>query len=81
MFIKSKYGKVIQMTKIIKLGGEKPNTERQKLTREMIAKLGETMYSSEDVKGVRMQVVFKDNSSIAFKRSEMADTFELMEGD
>jgi hypothetical protein len=69
------------MTKIIKIEGSKENKEKQKLSREIIARIGETMYSSEDVKGVRMQVVFKDNSSISFRRSEVADTFELMEDD
>lgn len=68
------------MTKILKVKQES-NKDSPKLSREVIARIGETLYGSEDVKGVRLQVVFKDNSSISFKRSEVADTFEIMEED
>lgn len=66
------------MTKILKLNKDR-KIDKPKISREVLVNLGETLYHAEDVKGVRMQVVFKDNSFIAFKRSEMADTFELME--
>jgi hypothetical protein len=70
--------KMHKMTKLIKIP-KKPSKDMPRITREMLAKIGETIYNSEEVKGIRLQVVFKDNSAITFKRSEVADTFEIMD--
>jgi hypothetical protein len=70
----------VKMTKIFRVD-KKEGMKKSKISREAIVSLGEALYRAEDVKGVKMQVVFKDNSFIAFKRSEMADTFEKIMDD
>ena len=70
------------MTKILKFEKPKSKDERTiKISREMITQFGEYIYSSEEVKEVRMGVVFKDNSAISFKRTEEDDTMEKVTGD
>jgi len=58
--------------KTIKIGEEK---QKKTITREIISKIGETVYHSQDVERVTMDIDFKDGSSIRFRRSERDDEF------
>ena len=50
--------------------------EDSKVTRKLITKFGESVYSCSEVSSVFVRVNFKDGSSIAFKRDEETDDFD-----
>jgi len=60
------------MVKVYKI---KP-VDKAPLTREAIAKIGQSLYLSDDIKAVKIRINFKDGSAIGFKRSEEQDTME-----
>jgi hypothetical protein len=65
-----------KMTKILRIAKEEM-PKNSKISREVLAKFGETIYNFEEVRAIRMEVLFKDNRSITFNRSKMSDTFEV----
>lgn len=50
--------------------------EKATITREVVSKVGETMYHSPDVTSIEIAIKFKDGSSIGFKREESDDDFK-----
>lgn len=59
--------------KIIKVGDNKT-----KVKRGMISKFGESIYHTNEVKGVFIKVEFKDGSNIGYQRDEDDDEVEVM---
>lgn len=51
----------------------KLNPEEQKINRELIAKIGETIYQSPGIDSVLIKVSFKDGTTVEFKRKELED--------
>lgn len=54
----------------------KQQVENKNITREVIGKLGETLYHNDGIKSVSIEVLFNDGSSVGFKRNEDEDHFD-----
>ena len=50
-----------------------PCNKKPALTRELICKIGETLYQSKDVESVSLFIDFKDGSGITFRRCEVQE--------
>ena len=57
--------------KILKVKKDKPA-----ITREAIARIGEAVYYSPEVKSVEIEVEFKDGTTIRLSRDENEDRFQ-----
>jgi len=53
----------------------------KRIIRENIARLGETVYHSSDVKSVMINIEFEDGSSIGFHREEDDEENNQLEGE
>jgi hypothetical protein len=54
----------------------KTNIDKPIITREVIAKIGEAVYHSPEVKSVEIEVEFKDGTTINLSRDETEDRFQ-----
>ncbi|VVB79062.1 Uncharacterised protein [uncultured archaeon] len=62
--------------KIHKISSEQKK-EYPLIDRKTISKIGESLYLSPEVKGVRIEIRFKDKTRLEYRRHEVLDEVEI----